>query len=268
MNLSPDSDASLPPEDLALLRNHSFDELDVGDSASLERTLSTQDLRLFAALSGAAVADGAGAAAGAGTVAGAVDDDTALIAHGMWGGMLLASVLGTRLPGPGTTLVGQTLRFLAPLAAGDRLTVRVEVLAKQAEQRQVTLAVACTNQHGAAVIEGQATVHAPARHIERQRTSLPEIRLEAGGRDGLQRLLAQVAGLPPIRVAVVHPCDEPSLSAALDARREGLIDPVLVAPRARLEAVAAEHGLDLGGLRIEDVPHSHAAATRGAELAA
>lgn len=266
MNLSPASDAALPPEDLALLRNHSFDELDVGDSASLERTLSTQDLRLFAALSGAAVADGAGAAAG--TVAGADDDDTALIAHGMWGGMLLASVLGTRLPGPGTTLVGQTLRFLAPLAAGDRLTVRVEVLAKQAEQRQVTLAVACTNQHGAAVIEGQATVHAPARHIERQRTSLPEIRLEAGGRDGLQRLLAHVAGLPPIRVAVVHPCDETSLSAALDARREGLIDPVLVAPRARLEAVAAEHGLDLGGLRIEDVPHSHAAATLGAELAA
>ena len=270
MNLSPASDAALPPEDLALLRNHSFDELDVGDSASLERTLSTQDLRLFAALSGAAVADGAGASAGAGagTVAGADDDDTALIAHGMWGGMLLASVLGTRLPGPGTTLVGQTLRFLAPLAAGDRLTVRVEVLSKQAEQRQVTLAVACTNQHGAAVIEGQATVHAPARHIERQRTSLPEIRLEAGGRDGLQRLLAHVAGLPPIRVAVVHPCDETSLSAAMDARREGLIDPVLVAPRARLEAVAAEHGLDLGGLRIEDVPHSHAAATRGAELAA
>ena len=45
MNLSPDSDAALPPEDLALLRNHSFDELEVGDSASLERTLSTQDLR-------------------------------------------------------------------------------------------------------------------------------------------------------------------------------------------------------------------------------
>lgn len=107
MNLSTASDAALPPEDLALLRNHSFDELDVGDSASLERTLSTQDLRLFAALSGAAVADGAGAGAGAGTVAGADDDDTALIAHGMWGGMLLASVLGTRLPGPGTALVGQ-----------------------------------------------------------------------------------------------------------------------------------------------------------------
>src|SRR5260221_708919 len=161
MNLSPDSDAALPPEDLALLRNHSFDELGVGDSASLERTLSTQDLRLFAALSGAAVADGAGAGAGAragagaGTVARADDDDAGLIAHGMWGGMLLASVLGTRLPGPGTTLVGQTLRFLAPLAAGDRLTVRVEVLAKQAEQRQVTLAVACTNQHGAAVIRSE-----------------------------------------------------------------------------------------------------------------
>jgi phosphate acetyltransferase len=117
MNPIPASDAALPPEDLALLRNHSFDELSVGDSASLERTLSTQDLRLFAALSGASVADAA--AAGPGVQSPADEDDTALIAHGMWAGMLLASVLGTRLPGPGTTLVGQTLRFLAPLATGS-----------------------------------------------------------------------------------------------------------------------------------------------------
>ena len=85
MNLSPDSDAALPPEDLALLRNHSFDELGVGDSASLERTLSTQDLRLFAALSGAAVADGAGAGAGAGggVPAGPTQDFTVLGAGSM-----------------------------------------------------------------------------------------------------------------------------------------------------------------------------------------
>ena len=83
----------------------------------------------------------------------------------------------------------------------------------------------------------------------------------------LQRLLAHVAGLPPIKVAVVHPCDGPSLGGALDARNAGLIDPVLIGPRARIEAVAAEAGLDLAGVAIEDAAHSHAAAARGAELA-
>ena len=83
----------------------------------------------------------------------------------------------------------------------------------------------------------------------------------------LQRLLAHVAGLPPIKVAVIHPCDGPSLGGALDARNAGLIDPVLIGPRARIEAVAAEAGLDLAGVAIEDAAHSHAAAARGAELA-
>jgi phosphotransacetylase len=58
-----------------------------------------------------------------------------------------------------------------------------------------------------------------------------------------------------------------SLSAALDARAAGLIEPVLVAPRARLEAVAQKAGLDIANLPIVDVPHSHAAAARAVELA-
>ena len=85
--------------------------------------------------------------------------------------------------------------------------------------------------------------------------------------EGLPRLLAQASALGAIRVAVVHPCDELSLRGALDARDAGLIDPVLVAPRARLEELATQTGLDLSGLSIEDVPHSHAAASRAAELA-
>ena len=85
--------------------------------------------------------------------------------------------------------------------------------------------------------------------------------------DGLGRLLAHVAAFEPIRVAVVHPCDAPNLSGALDARRNGLIDPILVGPRARIAAVAAQEGFDLSGLVIEDTPHSHAAAAHAAELA-
>ena len=92
--------------------------------------------------------------------------------------------------------------------------------------------------------------------------------LDVAAHHGLTRLLAAVKELPPVRVGVVHPCDATSLSAALDAHRLGLIEPVLIAPRARLEAVALAQGVELQGLRIEDVPHSHAAAERGARLAA
>ena len=83
-----------------------------------------------------------------------------------------------------------------------------------------------------------------------------------------EAFLAPLASLPAVSCAVVHPCDAASLQGALEAAAQGLIDPVLVAPRAKLEAVAALAGLSLAGLVIEDVPHSHAAAERAVELAA
>jgi phosphate acetyltransferase/phosphate butyryltransferase len=72
--------------------------------------------------------------------------------------------------------------------------------------------------------------------------------------------------LGAIRVAVVHPCDATSLSAALDARAAGLIEPVLVAPREKLERIARENKLDLAGIAIEDAAHSHDAAARAVAL--
>lgn len=83
-----------------------------------------------------------------------------------------------------------------------------------------------------------------------------------------QPLLERARRLGPIRMAVVHPCDATSLAAALDANHGGLIKPLLVAPRTKLERVAREASLDLAGIPIEDVPHSHAAAARAVELAA
>jgi phosphotransacetylase len=78
--------------------------------------------------------------------------------------------------------------------------------------------------------------------------------------------VAAAARLAPLPTAVVHPCDAPSLSAALVARDRGLIDPVLVGPAARMHAVAAAAGLDLTGVRLESVAHSHAAAAAAVDL--
>ena len=85
---------------------------------------------------------------------------------------------------------------------------------------------------------------------------------------GLENLRARADRLEAIRMAVVHPCNELTLSAALEAHTVGLIDPVLIAPRGRLEALASEAGLDLGNTEIIDAAHSHAAADIAAGLAA
>ncbi len=81
-----------------------------------------------------------------------------------------------------------------------------------------------------------------------------------------QRLLDFCKSLPPTPTAVAHPCDETSLSGAIDAARLGLIAPILVGPRARIEAVAKEHRLDLGSLPIVDAAYSHESAARAVEL--
>ena len=86
-------------------------------------------------------------------------------------------------------------------------------------------------------------------------------------REGITRLLNQVRGMAPMRTAVVHPCDALSLAGALDARDAGVIAPVLVAPRAKLEHLAQAGGLNLSGCDIVDAPHSHAAAAAAAQLA-
>jgi len=247
--------------DLEYVRNRTFDEIAVGDSASIERTLTAADIQLFAAMSGD-------------TNPTHVDPEFAestpfsdVIAHGMWGAALFSAVLGTRLPGAGTLYTGQTLKFTAPVRVGDTLTVTVTVIARNRATRQLSLDCTGTNQDGALVIEGEATVIAPAQRIERPRSALPQIRIQLSHGDDLVRLLQYARPLGRIKVAVVHPCDAVSLSAALDARAAGLIEPVLVGPQARLEMIAHHSNLQLEGIAIEDVPHSHAAAARAVELA-
>ncbi len=245
--------------DLATVRNRTFDEIAIGDSASIERTLSTQDIELFAVLSGDVNPQHLDADYAAST------QFHGVIAHGMLGGALISAVLGTRLPGPGTIYLAQTLKFLAPVRVGDRLQISVTVSARDEARKRLTLACACVNQDGTTVVSGEAEVLAPTERIERLRTTLPEVHTSVGN-NGLQRLLEHVRPLGALRMAVVHPCDPLSLGGALDARAAGLIEPVLVAPTARLMAVAQEHGFDLSGIAIEDVPHSHAAAARAVEL--
>jgi len=114
---------------------------------------------------------------------------------------------------------------------------------------------------------GEAVVKAPAKKQRVPRANgLRWHVFDAAA--GVERLLQSATSLERLRCAIVHPCDVESLRGALEAARHGLFTPVIVAPKDRLLAVADEGELDLGGIEIVDVPHSHAAAQRAAELAA
>lgn len=111
------------------IENRTFDEISIGDSASLTRTLSRDDIALFAVMSGDLNPAHLDERYAAGSTF------HRIIAHGMWGGALVSAVLGTRLPGPGTIYLGQDLRFRKPVGLGDTITVRSVPLARDRPRR-------------------------------------------------------------------------------------------------------------------------------------
>jgi phosphate acetyltransferase len=83
-----------------------------------------------------------------------------------------------------------------------------------------------------------------------------------------ERLIGATKGLPPVGTAVVHPCDPSSLTGAVDAAKRGLIRPLLVGPRAKIESVARGLDLEISRYELVDAPHSHAAAAQAVQLVA
>ena len=127
-----------------------FDELMVGQVASLVTMVDEARIRAFAAVSGDSNPMHLDAAFGGLTRFGGP------IAHGMLSASFISAVIGTMLPGPGAIYLSQSLRFTAPVRAGDAITARVEVVELHPERRRVRLATTCSNQQGQMVVSGEA----------------------------------------------------------------------------------------------------------------
>lgn len=132
-----------------------FDELKLGDSARFSKTVTDADIYLFAGVTG--------------DLNPAHIDETyakgtffkTRIAHGMLSAGFISAVIGTRLPGPGTVYMHQTLDFLAPVRIGDTVTATVEVIEKGEDKKRVRLKTTCVNQEGVMVLDGEAMVSPP-----------------------------------------------------------------------------------------------------------
>ena len=241
--------------------NYPYDSIVVGQVARLVRTLTLADIQAFAAVSGD-------------TNPAHLDPEYAsatlfhgVIGHGMWGGSLISTVLGTVFPGPGTIYLEQNLHFSRPVRIGDTLNVTVTCTAKNDEKKTVELDCLLVNQKGDRVLYGVAKVMAPTEKLRLPRIHAPHISL-FNPEQRHANLLALGAELEPVRCGVVHPCDADSLQGAMDAHHAGLIQAVLIAPEKKLRAVAAEAGIDLTGIEVIHVEHSHAAADLAAQMAA
>ena len=243
-----------------IIENRTFDEIAIGDSASLSRMLSKDDIALFAIMSGDVNSAHLDESYAQASMCG-----HHIIGHGMWAGAVVSAVLGTRLPGPGTIYVEQDLQFLKPLGLGDTITVTITAKEKRPEKRIIIFDCQCKNQNSEAVVTGTAVTMAPAEKIRRPRVVLPELQLRR--HDRYQQLVSLCASLEPIPTAVVHPCDQTSLEGAVRAAEARLIVPVLVGPEAKIRSVAQSQGLDITPYENVSTEHSHAAAAKAVALA-
>ena len=134
-----------------------IEEIEVGDRAQFAKTISENDIYLFAGITG----DFNPAH---------VNEEYAKktffktrIAHGILTAGLISAIIGTKLPGPGTIYMRQDLQFLAPVHIGDTISACVEVIEVIPEKNRVKLKTYCVNQENTTVLDGEAMVSPPKK---------------------------------------------------------------------------------------------------------
>ena len=230
-------------------------ELEVGQSAQASRTVTANDLLFYSHASGdlnplhLPEIDGDG------------DGTPEGVCPPAYLAALLSALIGSRLPGPGSRETDWALQTGAPARIGDRLVIRVEVVERRA--RDVLLSAEITGPNGGAMT-ARVTVEPPARPTVFGPHDLPDLLVRRYRK--FERLLAACEGIEPMLTAIVCPYTDDSLSGALDAAGRGLITPILIGERAKIEAAAQDAGRDLSGLRFVEAADPMSAAAAGARL--
>lgn len=238
------------------IRNTTWDELEIGASARIERMCCVDDLLLFAHASGNVNP----------LMLPAHDrhDAQDAIAPSLWVGSLVSAVLGNLLPGAGTLYLAQNFRFGARVRPGDKLSVEIRCVDKR-EKPVAVFTARVTKADGALACEGVAEVAAPIETILSPREELPSIIVDR--RDHFARLVEQAAALGPLPTAVVWPDDRNSLMGALLSAERGLIEPILIGPRAKIVELAASERKTLDEKWIVEAEDRHDACLRAVEMA-
>jgi len=242
-----------------MITNKTFDEIQIGDTARMERILTKQDIDGFRLLSGDMNPTH-------------FSDEYAqmllarhkLVGHSMWGGTLISSLLGNDLPGPGTVYLSQHFEFHNVVELDDTLIITVTAKSKNAADGSVVFDCRAVNQRGEDIITGIARVKAPTK--KPTDAGSPYAIQHLHYKTAFKRLIDYVDDWNPIPVAVCHPCSKEALEGAIDSARANVIDPILVGPEVKIRALAESLNLDIGAYRLVNAIHSHDAAAKAVAL--
>jgi phosphotransacetylase len=244
---------------LGFIESKIYDEISVGDTASTEHVLTTDDAMAFASISG---------------FHSVLNSDEQIDRAGgipptgpnMWCASLISGLFSMNIPGPGCTLTNICLSFHNRIRVGDLILVKVLVTGKDDSTKVVTFDCEANNGAGTSIFSGTATVLAPPVKLRWSTIPLPKLIVNEPYRR-YQGLIARATSRPAVRTAIVWPCDEVSLGGAIQAYLDKLIVPVLVGAETKIRSLAETMQLDLGAIQIVDVSESRAAAMRAVELA-
>jgi phosphate acetyltransferase len=204
--------------------NKTFDEIVPGDTASVERIFQAGDVRAWSAAFGEV---GTLAAPGESqVVAGIVT-------------AILTALVGSALPGPGTSIRATSVQIMGKLPIGVAMTARLVVREKRPDRGTVLLDGQCTGPVGQVVATAILEVLAPTT---RQQIQVAEHRLD--------ELVERCRHLKPMLTGVVQACSASALTGAVEAAEAGLILPVLYGPETELRRIADHAHLDLSKCRI------------------
>jgi phosphate acetyltransferase len=242
-----------------MITNKLFEEINVGDTATMERTLTKRDVDMFAVISGdmnpTHLSD---------EYAQSLLQRQKVSGHSMWGGALISSLLGNDLPGPGTVYKSQHFDFHGALELEDTLKVSISVKEKRAADNTVIFDCRAVNQRDEDIITGIAEVLAPTQKATGMGVDAEDLTYHA--RHAFRDLIEKVRDYDPISVAVTHPCSNTALQGAIDAAKANIIEPVLVGPQERIRQVADALEIDITPYELVDTPHSHASAAEAVAL--
>jgi phosphate acetyltransferase len=237
------------------LTNVTFQEIKVGDTATISRRLSRTEVEALALVGGDVdsfhIADREGAQQG--------EEQTEAVGAEA----LLSGLLNRKLPGPGTSIAAQDLHFNGTVKPGDELVATITARQKREKEKEVVFDC-LVRSDGRELVTGTVTVRAPEKRLSYTETATPEVILRRT--DKYAKLISKSKALPAVRCVVAYPCDHDSLLGPIEAAKLGLIDPVLVGPEAKIREVAKAEGVDLTPYPIVHAEHSHASAEKAVAM--
>jgi phosphate acetyltransferase len=236
--------------------NVTFDDITIGQSLTVSRTLSRTDIEALTFVSGDIDEE---------HIETEVTPDRIPTTEPVAAGAFFSYLLNRRLPGPGTTIIAEDLRFQGRIIMGETYSATITVREKRTEGHAIVFDCRCTNPSGEVIAAGTATVAAPTERLHYTDLATPEVIFRRT--DVFARLIKTCAGLPPVVCAVVHPCDRDSLLGPLEAAQRNLIIPVLIGPEAKIREAARAADADIAPYRLVDTGHSHAAAEKAVAMA-